>query len=271
MPSGEVVGYLLGGGARPLAIYAGDVITIGRDPQNTLCIADVLSSRNHAVVECPAQHEVFLRDLGSTNGTFLNNERLSAQRRMRLHTGDSIRIGGKLLSFTGLESQEQKTFGNRVTRMDTVRDGLFYRDGKVVEIPADSAQSNDERFKNVLETQVVQPLPQNEPALAGSLSDQNLAQIIQYLHTNSKTGELLVRGKNREGLIAFDHGLIVSAQSGDRNGVVAIYAVARERSGSFSFKAVENVGVRPKNVNEPVMQIIFECCKRMDETELAGL
>ena len=122
-----------------------------------------------------------------------------------------------------------------------------------------------------MQTQVVQPLPQNEPALAGSLSDQNLAQIIQYLHTNSKTGELFVREKNREGLIAFDHGLIVSAQAGDRNGVVAIYAVARERSGSFSFKSVENVGARPKNVNEPVMQIIFECCKRMDETELAGL
>lgn len=199
MPGGEVVGYLLGGGARPLAIYAGDVITIGRDPQNTLCVADVLSSRSHAVVECPAQHDVFLRDLGSTNGTFLNNDRLPPQKRMRLHTGDSIRIGGKLLSFTGLESQEQKTFGNRVTRMDTVRDGLFYRDGKVVEIPA--ATAAEDRYKDVMQTQVVQPLPQHEPALAGSLSDQNLAQIIQYLNTNSKTGELVVRGKNREALL----------------------------------------------------------------------
>ena len=88
----------------------------------------------------PRSTKSFLRDLGSTNGTFLNNERLTAQRRMRLHTGDAVRIGGKLLSFTGLESQEQKTFGNRVTRMDTVRDGLFYRDGKVVEIPAGSTQ-----------------------------------------------------------------------------------------------------------------------------------
>jgi hypothetical protein len=106
----------------------------------------------------------------------------------------------------------------------------------VVEIPA--ATAAEDRYKDVMQTQVVQPLPQHEPALAGSLSDQNLAQIIQYLNTNSKTGELVVRGKNREGIIAFDKGLIVSAQSADRNGVVAIYAVARERSGSFSFKAV---------------------------------
>jgi len=270
MPGGEVIGYLLGGGARPLAIYIGDVITIGRDPQNTLCVADVLSSRNHAVVESLSRNEVFLRDLGSTNGTFLNDERLKAQARMRLHSGDSIRIGGKLLSFTGLEAAEQRTFGNRLNRMDTVKDGLFFKDGKVVVVP--EGQNPDDRFKDVMTTQVVAPISApEEPALSGNLSDQNLAQIIQYLNTNGKTGELIVKGKNREGIFVFDKGQIISAQAGDRNGVTAIYAVARERSGSFSFKTTDTVSMRPKNVTDPVMQIIFECCKRMDETELAGL
>lgn len=270
MPGGEVIGYLLGGGARPLAIYNGDVITIGRDPQNTLCIADVLSSRNHAVVESLSRNEVFVRDLGSTNGTFLNDERLKAQARMRLHSGDSIRIGGKLLSFTGLEAAEQRTFGNKLNRMDTVKDGLFFKNGKVVQVP-EGQDPDDERFKDVMSTQVLQPVGgPPEPALSGNLADQNLAQIIQYLNTNAKTGELIVKGKAREGIIAFDKGQIVSAQSGDRNGVTAIYAVARERSGSFSFKVSDSVGMRPKNVTEPVMQIVFECCKRMDEAELAG-
>jgi len=269
MPGGEVIGYLLGGGTRPLAIYIGDVITIGRDPQNTLCVADVLSSRNHAVVESLSRNEVFVRDLGSTNGTFLNDERLKAQARMRLHSGDSIRIGGKLLSFTGLEAAEQRTFGNKLNRMDTVKDGLFFKDGKVVVVP--EGQDPDDRFKDVMTTQVVAPITGPvEPALSGNLADQNLAQIIQYLHTNAKTGELIVKGKTREGILAFDKGQIVSAQSGDRNGVTAIYAVARERSGSFSFKVSDSVAMRPKNVNEPMMQIIFECCKRMDEAELAG-
>jgi pSer/pThr/pTyr-binding forkhead associated (FHA) protein len=267
MPGGEIVGYLLGGGARPLAIYAGDVITIGRDPQNTLCISDVLASRSHAVVECQSNSEMFVRDLGSTNGTWLNADRLKPQLRTHLKSGDAIRIGGKLISFSGARQAEQKSHGTRVNRMDTVRDGLFYRNGQVVEIPD---PGSEDRFRDVMQTQAVPPIGYVEPSLSGSLSEQNLAQIIQYLHTNSKTGELLVKGKNREGLIVFERGQIVSAAAGDRNGVVAIYAVARERVGSFTFKALENVGSRPRNVTDPVMQIVFECCKRMDETELAG-
>ena len=40
----QLIGFLLGTGPRPLAVYAGDVLTLGRDPQNIISLADVLAT-----------------------------------------------------------------------------------------------------------------------------------------------------------------------------------------------------------------------------------
>jgi serine phosphatase RsbU (regulator of sigma subunit) len=66
-------------------------ITIGRDPQQTLVVADPELSRRHARVFL-VNEEPFVQDLGSTNGTFIDGERLSAP--SRLDEGRLLRIGG---------------------------------------------------------------------------------------------------------------------------------------------------------------------------------
>jgi hypothetical protein len=66
-------------------------LTIGRGNQNDVAIAtDEYASARHARFE-PRQDGVWVQDLGSTNGTFLNGARLESPR--RLTRGDIVRVG----------------------------------------------------------------------------------------------------------------------------------------------------------------------------------
>jgi pSer/pThr/pTyr-binding forkhead associated (FHA) protein len=66
-------------------------LTIGRGGQNDIAIgSDEFASARHARFE-PRQDGVWVQDLGSTNGTYLNGARLEHPR--RLMQGDIVRIG----------------------------------------------------------------------------------------------------------------------------------------------------------------------------------
>ena len=75
---------------------------IGRNRQATLPIADRRLSRRHAVITYDTKRQQFqLSDLGSTNGTFLNDEPILKSR--YLQDGDRIRFGGLGLTFFTLQ------------------------------------------------------------------------------------------------------------------------------------------------------------------------
>ena len=82
----------------------GDVVTIdlhalrvGRGQDNDLAIdGDEYASTHHARFE-PRRDGVYVEDVGSTNGTFVNGIRLTRER--RLSPGDIVRIGETDLRF----------------------------------------------------------------------------------------------------------------------------------------------------------------------------
>jgi pSer/pThr/pTyr-binding forkhead associated (FHA) protein len=66
-------------------------LTIGRGRQNDITMpTDEYASARHARFE-PRQDGVWVQDLGSTNGTYLNGTRLDRPR--RLTQGDIVRVG----------------------------------------------------------------------------------------------------------------------------------------------------------------------------------
>ena len=94
-PAGELT-ILRGNGAgtrHPLR--RGDT-TIGRDPGNTIALADPLATRRHAVIASEGDTAT-VRDLGSANGTWVNGARLTAPRALR--EGDTIAIGQTTFAF----------------------------------------------------------------------------------------------------------------------------------------------------------------------------
>jgi pSer/pThr/pTyr-binding forkhead associated (FHA) protein len=66
-------------------------ITFGRGPQNDVPLSgDDFASARHARVE-PRRDGVWVEDIGSTNGTFLNGNKLTRPR--KLTSGDIVRVG----------------------------------------------------------------------------------------------------------------------------------------------------------------------------------
>jgi hypothetical protein len=74
-------------------------MTFGRSGDNDVPLpADEYASSAHARLE-PRRDGVWVEDIGSTNGTFVNGERVDRPRRLR--AGDVVRIGETDLRFDG--------------------------------------------------------------------------------------------------------------------------------------------------------------------------
>lgn len=75
------------------------VQNLGRDSSSDIQLLDHEASRTHAEIHLDSSSGICeLVDLGSSNGTLVNGERIE---RRRLRSGDRIEIGGTLLIFTG--------------------------------------------------------------------------------------------------------------------------------------------------------------------------
>jgi DNA-binding transcriptional ArsR family regulator len=82
---------------RTLVPLTGQRVTVGKASTNVVALEhDATVSRLHAVLE-NLGHAWSIRDLGSRNGTYLNGDKISAER--VLHSGDEVRIGTSRLVF----------------------------------------------------------------------------------------------------------------------------------------------------------------------------
>jgi FHA domain len=80
-----------GGGLRPgQSFVVGLGITIGRAPNSEVRIEDTYASGHHARIY-DREGSVYVEDMNSTNGTYVNGRRVSAQELLR--ADDRIRIG----------------------------------------------------------------------------------------------------------------------------------------------------------------------------------
>jgi len=75
-------------------------IVLGRTSEADLFIDDDKISRKHAMIEAFARDQVFISDLASTNGTFINGMRV---RSLKLKNGDEIRIGRTVMKFSSMD------------------------------------------------------------------------------------------------------------------------------------------------------------------------
>ena len=78
------------------------VVLIGRDSSNTITLPDKKVSRKHASIS-PQGSEFLIEDLGSANGTMVNNRPV---RQQILKPGDEVRMGSTLLEFAILTDED---------------------------------------------------------------------------------------------------------------------------------------------------------------------
>jgi FHA domain/Domain of unknown function (DUF4388) len=169
------------GGEFPLKLEK--QIVIGRSSELDVVLAEDMVSRKHAKISTQGG-KVVIEDLGSTNGTFVNGEKI---RQARLKEGDRILIGTSILR---LVSQ-----GNNAPEVDE-REARRKLEQAAA---AHAAQSS------------------GKPSLmAGSIQEIPLPDLLQLFHTAKKTGVLIVRHA-QEGKIYLKQGRIYYAVIGDNH------------------------------------------------------
>jgi len=83
-------------GVPPDRVYSIEGATrVGRGEESEIVLVDPSVSRAHAIVEIDGAHPV-VRDLGSTNGTFVNGRRVSVE---ALRDGDELLFGNTRMRF----------------------------------------------------------------------------------------------------------------------------------------------------------------------------
>lgn len=140
--------------------------TIGRDDACDICLRDEGISREHARLELDDEHGVTLRDLNSTNGTFVNGVRLPCH---PLRDGETVQIGPSAVMKYGVE--------------DTVEDALALMDYESAIRDSLTGTYNKRHFLWSL---------RNECAIAArhdSVFSLILFEIAQYPEVQSTLGE----------------------------------------------------------------------------------
>ena len=80
--------------AKPRTVKLSASMTVGRAPECELRIDDTYASQQHARLFAK-NGSWFVEDLGSTNGTFVNDQKLAAP--AMLQPGDKVRVGQTLM------------------------------------------------------------------------------------------------------------------------------------------------------------------------------
>ena len=130
----------------------GAEVTVGRAPDNDVVLGDAEVSSHHArLVAVGAGYQV--TDLGSTNGTFLNGERLAPQRAVAFGPGDRLRLGQ-----TSMTVAPRQTAGAPAPQTALAVLGVRLADGGQGELPLAKATTTLGRAEDndvVLESPMV--------------------------------------------------------------------------------------------------------------------
>jgi signal transduction histidine kinase len=84
--------------------------SLGREAGNRIQLHDTEVSRHHAELR-RAGDDFILTDLGSSNGTFVNNQRIE---RRELASGDQVQVGRTVMLFTGPAEVPSSSLGEKI-------------------------------------------------------------------------------------------------------------------------------------------------------------
>ncbi len=87
-------------------VIVGSSAVVGRDPTAEIVLPDSAVSKRHARIRCDPDGLYSIEDLGSSNGTYVDNVPVLS---CALHGGDSIRIGRSMFVFDRIRSFEGTT------------------------------------------------------------------------------------------------------------------------------------------------------------------
>lgn len=208
---------------------------IGRSSDIDLVLMEDMVSRKHARLWIE-DGQIHLQDLGSTNGTFVNGEKIT---KTTVSRGDRILVGTSIMKVVETDKQPRKT------RADSMPQGEPSR------IPGSSKTT----------------MHRNSSSMTGTIDEVPLPDLTQLFSTSKKTGTLLIMRDGVEGKIHLDKGQLIYASLSDSpelQPLKAIFRILSWETGTFELRGPE-VHDFPETINMPTEHILMEGLRQLDE------
>jgi pSer/pThr/pTyr-binding forkhead associated (FHA) protein len=207
-------------------------IVIGRSSDLDMVLVEDMVSRKHAKISTAAG-QITIQDLGSTNGTFVNGEKI---KKVRLKEGDRILIGTSIIKLVSVDGvgMANLTEAEARSRMD---------------------QSAQRR-----------PSGPGRP-MSGSIEEIPLPDLLQLLSTSRKSGVLSIRGESGLGKIYLRKGQIYYASIDDSFDLAprkAVYRLLTWQSGTFELEPPDERDVL-EEIKESTEALLMEGVRQLDE------
>jgi pSer/pThr/pTyr-binding forkhead associated (FHA) protein len=198
-------------------------------------LVEDMVSRKHAKIQATPD-AILIQDLGSTNGTFVNGEKI---KKVRLKEGDRILIGTSII--------------------------------KLVAVDSNLALSEEKARENLRVTGQKQNVSGANKPMSGSIDEIPLPDLLQLLSTSRKAGVLSVRGEGGLERIYLRKGQIYFASINEDGGESfsiaprkAMYRILTWTTGSFELEAPDERAVL-EEIQDSTEGLLMEGMRQLDE------
>lgn len=206
-------------------------LIIGRSSELDIVLVEDMVSRKHAKITLQ-NGKITIEDLGSTNGTFVNGEKVKSQ---RLKEGDRILVGTSIL--------------------------------KLIKQGANAPEMSDAQVKQQLEqVAAVQSARQTKTAMTGKLEEVPLPDLLQLFHTSKKNGVLVVTNE-QEARIYLRQGKVYYAvinENHDLGPQKSFNRIITWERGEFELRPPDNQEFMVE-LDESTEHLLMDALRQLDE------
>lgn len=256
--------------------------TIGRSSDSDLVLVEDMVSRQHAEVKV-VDDRVLLHDLGSTNGSFVNGERV---RDVQLNEGDRLLFGTSIIKLARVggasDSAAYPSVGAISRPLPPVSEARASEpSGSHTQIPASPALTPPPISAVSSPPVSSPPVSSSSPssasggratlagAMAGVLEEIGLPELLQLLAAMRKNGTLRLARPETEALLHLREGRIVYAEmSGapELTAEKAVYRILTWTSGTFILEAMIEKQF-PEELEISTEGLVMEAMRLFDEMQ----
>jgi hypothetical protein len=204
-------------------------IIVGRSSDLDMVLVEEMVSRKHARITYD-KDKIVIEDLGSTNGTFVNGEKI---KRAQLKEGDRILIGTSILKL----------------------------------IIQESAPASRQQGRPNLEVVAARRRTAASRTMSGSIEEVPLPDLLQLFGSSKKSGTLVLRTEEDVGRIFLEKGIVLYATVNDLAHLPPLKAIFRLftwQKGIFDFdpSAAQQFD---EPIHVSVQEVLMESIRQLDE------
>ena len=201
-----------------------------------MVLVEDMVSRKHAKIATHAE-QLVIQDLGSTNGTFVNGEKI---KKARLKEGDRVLIGTSILKVVvgRPEHSDEAAATAAKKQLETI----------------DKAKPGGDGAKNT--------------SMSGSLEEVPVPDLLQLFSTSKRTGILHIRSTLGYGKIHLRNGAVFYAsidEDHDLGPMKALCRIVGWEDGQFEFGRTEEEASFVLELEDSTEALLMEALRQLDE------